>query len=87
MISLGDLRKLLRVSEQDKIRGRESDGGSIRERELPSLVDEYDIELLVVLFAREQPRGAADELVILGDIGVVIPLVDEAVRALVSLPL
>ena len=74
MISLGDLRELLRVSEQDKIRGRESDGGSIRERELPGLVDEDDIELLVVLLAREQPRGAGYELVIVGDIGVVIAL-------------
>ena len=51
VISLGDLRKLLRVSEQDKIRGRESDGGSIRERELPSLVDETTSNFSSVLAA------------------------------------
>ena len=66
VIGLGDLRKLLRVAEQDKIRGGESDGGGVRERELAGLVDEHEVELLAVLLAREQPRGAGDELVIVG---------------------
>src|SRR4051794_12942788 len=87
MIGLGYLRKLLRISEQDKICGRESDRGGVRERELPGLVDEKEIELLAVLLACEQPRGPADEPVIIGHVGVVAPLVDEPVGTLVSLAL
>ncbi len=87
VIGLGDLRKLLRVSEEDEIRRGESDGCGVGERKLASLVDEDEVEVLAVLVAREQPCGAADEPVLVGHVGVVISLVDEPVRTLVSVAL
>jgi hypothetical protein len=78
MGGLPDLRQLLWVAEHDDAARRQSRGGRVGERELPGLVDEQQVEAVAVLLAREQPRGAGQErvLVALG-LGVPVDAVDE----------
>ena len=62
MRALRDLRELVRVAEQDEVPRRRPDRERIGERELPALVDEQRVDVLIELLAREQERRAGEQL-------------------------
>ena len=67
MRALRDLRKLVRVAEQDERPRRRPDREHVGERELAGLVDEEHVErplrrVDVDRLARERPRRPRDEL-------------------------
>ena len=62
MRALRDLRELVRVAEQDEVARRRADRERVRERDLPALVDEQRVDVLVELLAREEERRAGKEL-------------------------
>ena len=60
--ALRDLRELVRVAEEDEVPRRGADGDRVRERELPALVDEERVHVLVELLAREEPGRPREQL-------------------------
>lgn len=65
MLGLADVWELLRVAEQHDVASGKRDADDVSKRVLASLVDEDEVERIAVLLAREQPRGARDELIVL----------------------
>ena len=59
MRSLRDLRQLIGVAEEDQVARRGRHRHRIGERELPALVDEERVHVLVHVAAREEPRVPA----------------------------
>jgi hypothetical protein len=66
MQGLAHLRQLLRVAEQQQVAGRHGDGDRRRERELPGLVDDEQVELAACDAGgiAEVPGGAADDVAV-----------------------
>ena len=60
--ALRDLRELVRVAEEDEVPRRGADGDRVGERELPALVDEERVHVLVELLAREEPGRPREQL-------------------------
>src|SRR5207248_1254380 len=59
---LRNLGELVRVAEEHVDLGGGSDRERIGERDLPALVDEQDVDGVVELLVRKQPRCAGEEL-------------------------
>ena len=88
VVGLGDLRKLLRVAEQDDASARRAPtAAAFASANWPASSMKRRSKLSRCSLAREQPRGAGDELVLVGHVGVVVGRLDEAVRALVAVAL
>src|SRR5262245_48469159 len=65
MRALRDLRELVRIAEQNDVAGRRSDGDRVCERDLAGLVEEQRVQMSVEVLAREQERGAGEQLELL----------------------
>ena len=61
--ALRDLGQLVRVAQQHERAGTAAHRHDVRQRGLPSFVDEQDVELVLHLLAGEQPRGPSGHVV------------------------
>ena len=78
--ALRDLRQLVRVAEEHEVPRRGADGDRVGERELPALVHEERVHVLVELRAREEPGRPREQLELVVEHRVVrVGAVDEAV--------
>ena len=62
--ALDRLIELLRIAEQHQVLRRSRRRDRVGQAELPGLVDDQHIKLLAQLGPREEPRGAADDVVV-----------------------
>jgi hypothetical protein len=73
--ALRDLRQLERVAKQDEVLRRRPHRQRIGKRDLARLVDEQVVERRVELCAREEPRGAGEQLQLRVEKGLELALV------------
>jgi hypothetical protein len=70
MNRLGNLRELLRITEQNHVARARAHRERVRQRDLTGLVDEQVVERAVHLLAAEQPRGPCQQVVVAaGEVG------------------